>query len=147
MKVVYYPKWDIAYSPPVYLAMRERLLFNQSLPEKWMQQALDLSGVSYERQAIVIMEYVGWCLRPMFLDFYIPNRLVAVEVDGSHHRTVDQQRADAHKNSWCLEMGVRLIRVRSHRGSAANIAEMHKWSALLANPNFVFHGMQLGSGF
>lgn len=47
---------------------------------------------------------------PYILDFYCPERRLAVEVDGGQHADVPGQQHDAHRDSYLRELGIRVIR-------------------------------------
>ena len=44
------------------------------------------------------------------LDFYCPERRLAIEVDGGQHADVYGQQHDVHRNSYLRELNIRVIR-------------------------------------
>jgi very-short-patch-repair endonuclease len=44
------------------------------------------------------------------LDFYCPERRLAIEVDGGQHADVYGQQHDAHRDSYLKELNIRVIR-------------------------------------
>ena len=47
---------------------------------------------------------------PYSLDFYCPERKLAIEVDGGQHADVYGQRHDAHCDKYLKELNIRVIR-------------------------------------
>jgi len=47
---------------------------------------------------------------PYILDFYCPERRLAIEVDGGQHADSYGQQHDAHRDSYLSELDIRLIR-------------------------------------
>ena len=47
---------------------------------------------------------------PYILDFYCPERRLAIEVDGGQHTYVYGQQHDAHRDSYLKELNIRVIR-------------------------------------
>lgn len=86
---------------------RRRLLQAVTLPEKVTAQMLSRFDDRPVRQAFFMIRK-----RCYFLDFFFPERMVAVEIDGSIHRlkkTHDRQR-DADFRS----IGIRTIRISNN---------------------------------
>jgi very-short-patch-repair endonuclease len=48
---------------------------------------------------------------PYILDFYCPERELAIEVDGGQHGDAYGQRHDAHRDRYLKELNIRVIRV------------------------------------
>ena len=55
------------------------------------------------------------------LDFYCPERRLAIEVDGEQHADVYSQQYDAHRDSYLRELNIRVIRFWNPDKSGQNI--------------------------
>jgi len=51
-----------------------------------------------------------YSIGPYVLDFYCPERRLAIEVDGGQHADLDGQRHDARRESYLRGLDVRVIR-------------------------------------
>jgi very-short-patch-repair endonuclease len=47
---------------------------------------------------------------PYTLDFYCPERRLAIEVDGGQHADVYGQQHDAHRDKYLKELNIRVVR-------------------------------------
>ncbi len=78
-----------------------------SLPEIVLWQALrggQLQGLRFRRQHP---------LGPYILDFYCPRARLAVEVDGSAHDTASAVHHDAQRETWLVQNGITVLRIRA----------------------------------
>jgi len=63
------------------------------------------------------------------LDFYCPEKRLALEIDGGQHGDVDSQQHDAQRDSYLKELGIRVVRfwnndvLRNAEGVAQKIRE------------------------
>ena len=54
--------------------------------EKRMKDFLDANGIRYQQQRIFyIFADDGWIIRYYIADFYIPDKMIIIEVDGKFH--------------------------------------------------------------
>jgi len=60
-----------------------------------------LAGLKFFRQ---------YGVGPYVLDFYCPERRLAVEVDGGQHGDVHAEQHDADRESYLSQLGIRVIR-------------------------------------
>jgi len=58
---------------------------------------------------------------PYILDFYCPERRLAIEVDGGQHADVYGQQHDAHRDRYLKELNIRVIRFWNPDKSGQNI--------------------------
>lgn len=75
-----------------------------SLPEVLLWQSLRQrpGGLKIRRQH-PIGAYV--------VDFYVPKRKLAIEIDGSAHDMGDRPARDERRNAWLTNRGFRLLRI------------------------------------
>ncbi|MFP3975480.1 MAG: endonuclease domain-containing protein [Dehalococcoidia bacterium] len=60
-----------------------------------------MSGLKFFRQ---------YSVGPYILDFYCPERRLAIEVDGGQHADLYGQQHDAHRDSYLRELNIRVLR-------------------------------------
>ena len=86
-----------------------------SLPEVLLWQILRQrpQGLKFRRQ-----HPVG----PYVVDFYLPERKVAIEVDGMAHDMADQPERDARRDAWLAAQGFTLLRVAAKEVLADPVA-------------------------
>jgi len=53
---------------------------------------------------------------PYILDFYCPERKLAIEVDGGQHAGIYGQQHDAHRDKYLKELNIRVIRFWNNDG-------------------------------
>lgn len=85
-------------------ANRRRLLQTVTLPEKITAQMLARFDDRPVRQAFFMIRK-----RCYFLDFFFPERMVAVEIDGSVHRL--KKAHDRQRDADFRSIGIRTIRI------------------------------------
>lgn len=85
-------------------ANRRRLLQTVTLPEKVTAQMLTRFDDRPVRQAFFMIRK-----RCYFLDFFFPERMVAVEIDGSVHRF--KKAHDRQRDADFRSIGIRTIRI------------------------------------
>jgi very-short-patch-repair endonuclease len=73
-------------------------------------------GVKFRRQ-----HPIGWYV----LDFYSDELKLAIEVDGSGHRTSEQRRIDAVRTSQLVRFGIKVLRITNEeiRNSPTFVAD------------------------
>jgi very-short-patch-repair endonuclease len=50
---------------------------------------------------------------PYVLDFFCPEKRLAIEVDGGGHSSDEQADRDSRRDRWLSERGIRVVRVRA----------------------------------
>ena len=85
-------------------ANKRRLLQTATLPEKVTAQMLTRFDDRPVRQAFFMIRK-----RCYFLDFFFPERMVAVEIDGSVHRL--KKAHDKQRDADFRSIGIRTIRI------------------------------------
>lgn len=85
-------------------ANRRRLLRTVTLPEKITAQMLMRFDDRPVRQAFFMIRR-----RCYFLDFFFPERMVAVEIDGSVHKL--KKKHDRRRDADFRSIGIRTIRI------------------------------------
>jgi very-short-patch-repair endonuclease len=85
-----------------------------------MLHARRLDGLKFRRQHV---------LAPYILDFYCPERRLAVEADGAQHLTPEGQRDDANRTVFLKGAGIRVLRFGNQeilRNPRAVLAEIRR---------------------
>ena len=86
------------------MAMRERLLRTATVAEKTAAKMLSSMPTRPTRQAYFFIRG-----RSYFLDFFFPERMVAVEIDGSSH--LAKREYDMRRDRDFRSIGIRTIRI------------------------------------
>jgi len=60
-----------------------------------------MAGLKFFRQ---------YSVGPYILDFYCPERRLAIEIDGGQHAYLYSQQHDAHRDSYLRKSNIRVIR-------------------------------------
>ncbi|NLV40529.1 MAG: DUF559 domain-containing protein [Candidatus Hydrogenedentes bacterium] len=96
------PRKNLPYQPHLNALARE-LRKHGTLGEVLLWQALKkkVLGVEFHRQ-VPVMDYI--------LDFFCPEKMLAVEVDGSTHRHPDVGARDVERQERLEALGIRVIR-------------------------------------
>ena len=92
------------YNDPTTKLNRCRLRKNATDAEQKLWSILRsrrMAGLKFFRQ---------YSVGPYILDFYCPERRLAIEVDGGQHADVYGQHHDAHRDSYLRELSIRVIR-------------------------------------
>ena len=92
------------YNDPITKLDRRRLRKNTTDAEQKVWSILrsrQMVGLKFLRQ---------YSVGPYILDFYCPERRLAVEVDGGQHADMYCQQHDAHRDSYIRELNIRVIR-------------------------------------
>jgi len=92
------------YNDPTTKLNRRRLRKNVTDAEQKLWSILRsrrMAGLKFFRQ---------YSVGPYILDFYCPERRLAIEVDGGQHANVYGQPHDAHRDSYLRELSIRVIR-------------------------------------
>ena len=87
-------------------ANRERLLRTPTLPERIAARTFARFEEKPVRQAYFMIRG-----RSYFLDFFFPEMMVAVEIDGSVHRLTKQH--DKRRDADFRSIGIRTVRIRN----------------------------------
>ena len=92
------------YNDPATKLNRCRLRKNATDAEQKLWSILrsrQMAGLKFFRQ---------YSVGPYILDFYCPERRLAIELDGGQHADVYRQQHDAHRDSYLRELSIRVIR-------------------------------------
>jgi len=92
------------YNDPTTKLNRRRLRKNATDAEQKLWSILRsrrMAGLKFFRQ---------YSVGPYILDFYCPERRLAIELDGGQHADVYRQQHDAHRDSYLRELSIRVIR-------------------------------------
>jgi len=92
------------YNDPIKKPTRRRLRKDATDAERKLWAILrnrQIDGLKFFRQYSV-GSYV--------LDFYCPEKRLALEIDGGQHGDVDSQQHDAQRDSYLKELGIRVVR-------------------------------------
>jgi len=92
------------YNGPSTKLDRRRLRKNATDVERKLWSILRsrrMAGLKFFRQ---------YSVGSYILDFYCPERRLAIEVDGGQHADVYGQQHDAHRDSYLRELNIRVIR-------------------------------------
>jgi hypothetical protein len=135
------------------LKQREKNSNWMNSAQRYMEPHLKFAGVHYIKE-FIIMTFMNGIPKFQFLDFFVPQKMIAIEIDGKQHRdrgNINQMNLDACKNAWCLHYNIPLIRICSHIGHVGrqipNTGEFIHWSLCLSNDAYTFTSLQCGSGF
>jgi very-short-patch-repair endonuclease len=69
-----------------------------------------LWNILRKRQMASLKFFRQYSVGPYTLDFYCPERRLAIEVDGGQHADVYGQQHDAHRDQYLKELNIRVIR-------------------------------------
>jgi very-short-patch-repair endonuclease len=47
---------------------------------------------------------------PYFIDFYCPQKHLAIEVDGNYHKTTEQKEYDSYRTKYLTGLNIKVIR-------------------------------------
>jgi very-short-patch-repair endonuclease len=75
-------------------------------------QSRRMAGLKFFRQ---------YSVGPYILDFYCPERRLAIEIDGGQHADVLGRQHDAHRDGYLKELNIRVIRFWNPDKSGQNI--------------------------
>jgi very-short-patch-repair endonuclease len=92
------------YNDPTTKSKRRCLRKNATDAEQKLWSILrnrQMAGLKFFRQ---------YSVGPYILDFYCPERRLAIEVDGGQHADLYGQESDTHRNSYLTELDIRVIR-------------------------------------
>ena len=92
------------YSDPTTKSKRRCLRKNTTGAEQKLWSILrnrQMAGLKFFRQ---------YSVGPYILDFYCPERRLAIEVDGGQHADLYGQEHDAYRDSYLTELDIRVIR-------------------------------------
>lgn len=85
---------------------RKSLMMQATLPERIAARMLSRFDDRPVRQAFFMIRNRGY-----FLDFFFPKRMVAVEIDGSSHKS--RKDTDRRRDADFRSIGIRTIRVKN----------------------------------
>ena len=92
------------YNDPGTKLERRRLRKNPTDAERRLWSILrsrQMSGLKFLRQ---------YGIGPYILDFYCPERRLAIEVNGGQHADICDQQHDAHRDRYLKDLKIRVIR-------------------------------------
>jgi len=69
-----------------------------------------LWSILRSRRLIGLKFFRQYSVGPYILDFYCPERRLAIEVDGGQHADVYGQQHDAYRDRYLMELKIRVIR-------------------------------------
>lgn len=103
-------------------------------PSKWKKKEIGEGRGKYQSEVGIILEEMypadtvleefPCCGEGLFLDFFLPRKKLAVEVQGAQHYKFNaffhsskadfkaQQGRDKRKAAWCEANGIRLVKIR-----------------------------------
>lgn len=93
---------------------RMRLIRTATLPEKITARMLSKADDRLVRQAFFMIRK-----RCYFLDFFFPERMLAVEIDGSVHKT--RRERDKQRDADFRSIGIRTIRIKNKDVMSGNL--------------------------
>ena len=102
-------------------AMKTKCSSGNWEPEVFFEKCLQENGVRYERERPIktdrtFVQFGKERHCTGFIDFYLPDLNLAVELDGVHwHSRPEVQERDAAKDRACARDGVRVLRIPSHK--------------------------------
>jgi len=113
---------------PALKGRRRELRHNQTDAEKALWSRVrnkQFFGIKFFRQ---------YSLGPYILDFYCPERKLAVELDGGQHNLPDGKAYDAERTAYLNGHGVEVARFWNHEVLCEMDAVLAKLERLEANP-------------
>ena len=69
-----------------------------------------LWSILRSRQMACLKFFRQYSVGPYILDFYCPERRLAIEVDGGQHADIYGQQHDAHRDNYLRKLNIRVIR-------------------------------------
>jgi len=96
------------YNDPATKLDRRRLRENATDAERKLWSIL--WSILRSRQLIGLKFFLQYSVGPYILDFYCPERRLAIEVDGGQHADVYGQQHDAYRDRYLRELKIRVIR-------------------------------------
>lgn len=91
-----------------------RMIEHPTVAELAFEQTLTRCGIEYEKQAFF---RIGG--KDYFLDFYLPNSKIAIEIDGSIHRA--QKPYDKFRDKEFARIGIKTIRLHNSKAYLSDI--------------------------
>ena len=91
-----------------------RMIEHPTEAELAFEQTLVRCGVEYEKQTFFRINGKDY-----FLDFYLPNSKIAIEIDGSIHRT--QKTYDKFRDKEFARIGIKTIRIHNRKAYLSDI--------------------------
>jgi len=79
-----------------------------------------------KRQVAGLKFFRQYSVGQYILDFYSPERRLAVEVDGGQHADIYGQQHDSHRDNYLTELNIRVIRFWNPDKSGQNIEAVGK---------------------
>ena len=97
-----------------------RMIENPTQFEQMFEQYLKKWNVIYEKQVFFRINGSAY-----FLDFYIPSKNIAIEIDGKYHDT--QKLYDAKRNKDFRAIGIGTIRIKNKDVVKINVNQKALW--------------------
>ncbi len=97
---------EFVYNSPVMKYRRKQLRARASKPEEILWQKLKRSqfGARFRRQ-YSIQSYV--------IDFFCPEKRIAIEIDGSRHLETEAQKYDIYRDRYLAALEIKTIRIKA----------------------------------
>jgi len=84
----------------------------ESYPETFFKKVLDNNGIKYEFNKIISKRSLGLdCDSNYFLDFYIIDKNIDLEIDGSQHKLEERIESDDIRNKALIDNGFIVYRI------------------------------------
>lgn len=88
--------------------------------ERRIMERLDEIGIRYKFQQVI-----GWYIA----DFLIEERILILEIDGSHHYSEQGEIKDFKRTKWLAQFGFKLLRIPNENVNLFNLAEINQFPA------------------
>lgn len=123
------PRQFIINKPP--LKHRRRQLRNQTTPAEkilWSLLSRKQLGFWFKRQ-VSIYSYV--------VDFYCPKKHLVIELDGSVHKTLSQEKYDSYRTRYINALNIKVLRLWNKEVVSNPARAVKKIKSLLNTPPLV----------
>lgn len=80
---------------------------NKTYAEKAFKYYLVKNKIGFETQKIIKTKKN----KIYFLDFYLPDYKIAIEIDGKYHSTDEQIKKDSERDNDLLKLGIKTFRI------------------------------------
>ena len=86
---------------------KNKLEENKTYSEKAFKYYLLKSKINFETQKLIIAKKN----KVYFLDFYLPDYSIAIEIDGKYHSTEEQIKKDIERDADLQKLGIKTFRI------------------------------------
>ncbi len=106
----------------------KELRVNASATEKQFRRLLNAVKKKYELKFKVNFQK-GWYKDEAFFisDFYFPEALMTIELDGTSHLSLKQQKQDARKAAYLLTQKVKTIRIKNQEVWGMDVEKLFRF--------------------